>query len=109
MLNTILFIVIFVVAAVFLLSLGIIIKAKFSNSFSTNTMQNIFFLVVIIVAVAVLLLSVGIIIKGKFPNSHVSHNPEMRRLGIHCVQQQDREARKAPKYTISASHKSSES
>lgn len=47
----------------------------------------------VIVAVALVLLSVGIIVKGRFVNSHVSGNRALRRKGIHCAQQQDREAR----------------
>lgn len=66
-------------------------------------MLNTLFFTGIIVALAVFLLSVGIIIKGKFPNSHVSHNPEMRRRGIHCAQQQDREARQKSKLSVKES------
>lgn len=56
-------------------------------------MSNILLPTLLIVAIAVVLLSVGIIIKGKFVNSHVSGNKALRRQGIHCAQQQDREAR----------------
>lgn len=56
-------------------------------------MFNILLPTLLIVAVAVVLLSVGIIVKGKFVNSHVSGNRALRRQGIHCAQQQDREAR----------------
>lgn len=48
---------------------------------------------IIIVAVCIVLLSVGVIVRGKFVNSHVSGNRALRRKGIHCAQQQDREAR----------------
>lgn len=56
-------------------------------------MFNILLPTLLIVAVAIVLLSVGIIVKGKFVNSHVSSNRALRRQGIHCAQQQDREAR----------------
>lgn len=56
-------------------------------------MSNILIPTIIIVAIAVVLLSVGIIVKGRFVNSHVSGNRALRRQGIHCAQQQDREAR----------------
>lgn len=56
-------------------------------------MFNILLPTLLIVAVAVVLLSVGIIVKGKFVNSHISGNRALRRQGIHCAQQQDREAR----------------
>lgn len=50
--------------------------------------------ITIIILLAVVLLSVGIIVKGRFVNSHVSGNRALRRKGIHCAQQQDREARR---------------
>lgn len=50
--------------------------------------------ITIIVLSAVVLLSVGVVVKGRFVNSHVSGNRALRRKGIHCAQQQDREARK---------------
>lgn len=56
-------------------------------------MTKILIPTIIIVATAIVLLSVGIIIKGRFVNSHVSGNRALRRKGIHCAQQQDREAR----------------
>lgn len=56
-------------------------------------MTKILIPTIIIVAAAIVLLSVGIIIKGRFVNSHVSGNRALRRKGIHCAQQQDREAR----------------
>ncbi len=56
-------------------------------------MEKIFILTLIVVAAAVFLLSVGIIIRGKFVNSHVSGNRHLRKQGIHCARQQDREAR----------------
>lgn len=56
-------------------------------------MYKILALTIIIVAAATFLLSIGIIVRGKFVNSHVSGNRALRRKGIHCAQQQDREAR----------------
>lgn len=64
-------------------------------------MLKILFPILIIVAVAVVLLSVGIIIKGRFVNSHVSGNRALRRQGIHCAQQQDREARRENPHAVS--------
>ena len=48
-----------------------------------------------LVAVAFALLSVKVIIKkgGKFSSQHVHDNPGLRKQGIHCVLDQDREAR----------------
>lgn len=56
-------------------------------------MIKIFISTLVVVAVAIFLLSVGVMIKGRFVNSHVSGNKALRRQGIHCAQQQDREAR----------------
>lgn len=63
-------------------------------------MLNIVLPTIIIVAIAVVLLSVGIIIKGRFVNSHVSGNRALRRKGIHCAQQQDREARRENPHAV---------
>lgn len=43
------------------------------------------------------LLSVKLVFKknGKFSSQHVHDNPGLRKQGIHCVIDQDREARKA--------------
>lgn len=48
-----------------------------------------------VVAVAFVLLSVKLIFKrgGKFSSQHVHDNPALRKMGIHCVMDQDREAR----------------
>jgi len=46
-----------------------------------------------ILLAGVALLSVGIMIKGKFPNIHVGKNPAMRKRGIGCVEEQDKQAR----------------
>lgn len=48
-----------------------------------------------LVAVAFALLSIKVLLKrnGKFSSQHVHDNPGLRKQGIHCVMDQDREAR----------------
>lgn len=48
-----------------------------------------------VVAVAFALLSIKVLLKrnGKFSSQHVHENPGLRKQGIHCVMDQDREAR----------------
>lgn len=48
-----------------------------------------------VVAVAFALLSTKLLLKrnGKFSSQHVHDNPGLRKQGIHCVMDQDREAR----------------
>ena len=48
-----------------------------------------------VVAVAFALLSIMVLLKrnGKFSSQHVHDNPGLRKQGIHCVMDQDREAR----------------
>lgn len=48
-----------------------------------------------VVAVALALLSIKVLLKrnGKFSSQHVHDNPGLRKQGIHCVMDQDREAR----------------
>ena len=48
-----------------------------------------------VVAVAFALLSINVLLKrnGKFSSQHVHDNPGLRKQGIHCVMDQDREAR----------------
>lgn len=52
-------------------------------------------LCMLIIAIAVALLCVRIILKknGKFSSQHIHENPALRKKGIHCVMDQDREAR----------------
>lgn len=59
-------------------------------------------LILLIVAISVLLLGVKVFFvkNGRFPNSHVSGNKAMRRRGIGCVQSQDREAQRKPRFSI---------
>ena len=56
----------------------------------------------LIVAVCIVLLGVKVFFVkgGKFPNSHVSGNKAMRDRGIGCVQSQDREAQRKPRFSI---------
>lgn len=63
--------------------------------------MKLYLATLIIVLAAVFLLSIGVIVKGKFVNSHVSGNRALRKKGIHCAQQQDREARKANPHAVS--------
>ena len=48
-----------------------------------------------VVAVAFALLSIKLLLKrnSKFSSQHVHDNPGLRKQGIHCVMDQDREAR----------------
>lgn len=48
-----------------------------------------------VVAVAFALVSIKVLLKrnGKFSSQHVHDNPGLRKQGIHCVMDQDREAR----------------
>lgn len=48
-----------------------------------------------VVAVAFALLSIKVLLKhnDKFSSQHVHDNPGLRKQGIHCVMDQDREAR----------------
>ena len=53
----------------------------------------------LIIAIAMALFSVRVILKknGEFSSQHVHDNPGLRKMGIHCVVDQDREAREANK------------
>ena len=50
---------------------------------------------VLIIAISLVLLCVKLIFKkgGKFSSQHIHDNVGLRRKGIHCVRDQDREAR----------------
>lgn len=52
-------------------------------------------IILAVVAVAFALLSIKVLLKrnGKFSSQHVHDNPGLRKQGIHCVMDQDREAR----------------
>ncbi|MDY2641687.1 MAG: hypothetical protein SOW01_04820 [Mediterranea sp.] len=59
-------------------------------------------LILLIVAISVVLLGVKVFFvkNGRFPNSHVSGSKAMRQRGIGCVQSQDREAQRKPRFSI---------
>lgn len=52
-------------------------------------------LTLLIVAVAMVLFCVKLLFKknGRFSSQHVHDTPALRKMGIHCVMDQDREAR----------------
>lgn len=52
-------------------------------------------LTLLIVAVTMVLFCVKLLFKknGRFSSQHVHDNPALRKMGIHCVMDQDREAR----------------
>ena len=54
-----------------------------------------------LLAIGILLLLVKVLLKrnGKFSSQHVHDNPAMRKMGIHCVVDQDREERNRKKLT----------
>lgn len=58
-------------------------------------MAETLILTVLIIAIAVVLLSVKVLLKknGRFSSQHIKDNPAMRKQGIHCVLEQDREER----------------
>lgn len=58
-------------------------------------MIQTFLLSVLIIAICITLLSVKLIVRknGKFSSQHVHDNPALRKKNIHCVIEQDREAR----------------
>ena len=62
-------------------------------------MIKIIVITVLIIAICVALLSVKVIFRknGKFSSQHIHDNEALRRQGIHCVLDQDREAREADK------------
>lgn len=62
-------------------------------------MVKIFLFSVLIIAICIALLSVKLIFRknGKFSSQHVHDNPGLRKQSIHCVIDQDREARQAGK------------
>lgn len=62
-------------------------------------MVKIFLFSVLIIAICIALLSVKLIFRknGKFSSQHVHDNPGLRKQGIHCVIDQDREARQEGK------------
>lgn len=57
---------------------------------------------VLIIAIALALLSIKLIIKkhGKFASQHVHDNEALRKQGIHCVIDQDKEARQQSRKAV---------
>lgn len=62
-------------------------------------MIKIIIITVLIIAICIALLSVKVIFKknGRFSSQHIHDNEALRSQGIHCVLDQDREAREAGK------------
>ena len=62
-------------------------------------MIKLFVISVLIIAICMALFSVKLLFKknGTFSSQHVHDNPGLRKRGIHCVIDQDREAREAGK------------
>lgn len=65
-------------------------------------MVETFFIVMLIIAISVAMLSVKVIFlkNGKFSSQHVKDNPKLRKQKIHCVMDQDKEARAERKVVI---------
>lgn len=62
-------------------------------------MIKIIIITVLIIAICIALLSVKLIFKknGSFSSQHIHDNEALRQQGIHCVLDQDREARESGK------------
>lgn len=62
-------------------------------------MIKIIIITVLIIAICIALLSVKVIFKknGSFSTQHIHDNEALRQQGIHCVLDQDREARESGK------------
>ena len=62
-------------------------------------MIKIIIITVLIIAICIALLSVKVIFKknGRFSSQHIHDNEALRQQGIHCVIDQDREARESGK------------
>ena len=62
-------------------------------------MIKIFLLSMLIIAIACALLAVKLLFlkNGKFTSQHIHDNAALRKQGIHCVIDQDKEARRAGK------------
>ena len=62
-------------------------------------MLKLFVVTLVIVALAVALLCVKVILRrnGRFSSPHIHDSKAMKDKGIHCVIEQDREARKKTK------------
>ena len=62
-------------------------------------MIKIIIITVLIIAICIALLSLKVIFKknGSFSSQHIHDNEALRQQGIHCVLDQDREARESGK------------
>ncbi|MBR5729304.1 MAG: hypothetical protein IKX61_03730 [Prevotella sp.] len=62
-------------------------------------MIKIIVITMLIIAICVALLSIKVIFRknGRFSSQHIHDNEALRQQGIHCVLDQDREAREADK------------
>lgn len=65
-------------------------------------MTGTLFFTVLIIAIAMILLCVKVIFRknGRFSSQHVKDNEALRKKGIHCVIDQDREEREKRKLEI---------
>ena len=86
------------------------IKTSFSLSFHSfalslhakiRKMAETFIFSVLIIAISAIFLGVKLIFRknGEFSSQHVKDNPGLRKRKIHCVMDQDREARQCRKIT----------
>ena len=78
---------------------GMLTVAEFFTDTKLVKMIETLLLSVLIIAIAMALFCVRVIFKknGRFKSQHVHDNAALRRMGIHCVMEQDREARERGK------------
>ena len=71
------------------------------GSAKLEKMIEILLITVLIIAIAVALLSVKLLFRkhGEFASQHIHDSKAMQERGIHCVMDQDKEARAAGKAT----------
>lgn len=75
---------------------SIVLNAKLIKIIYIPTkMTQIILLSVLIIAISWLFIAVKVVLKknGKMTSQHIHDSPAMRRMGIHCVVDQDRESR----------------
>lgn len=62
-------------------------------------------LTVLIIAISIALLAIKLILKknGEFASQHIHDNEALKEQGIHCVIDQDREARIKSKFSVEES------
>lgn len=58
-------------------------------------MAETLILTVLIIAIGMAFFCIKVLVRknGKFSSQHIHDNPALRKMGIHCVLDQDREAR----------------